>query len=459
MADFKVVKSEFNDALNTAAKAKESFSMAVVRTAAVNKKFQFSALGLWAATEAATAGALETDLRTMEAALDTLVTNLDDAGTEIEGTLTSSRDDIFSAVCASAAVPGTLRFTDGESAKTATTTAKTSNESVKTTADSIKDDCGKLENSGAIVAALDALSSECTTVDSKLSDLETALTTHRSNVDTFDGEYAGKLDAAKFITDAMVTKAQEATRANIGEGNFAQTSKNILKVGKNYLTLAGEIFKGEKLFDWAKKGGKGWRETFLKKLSEGTWGISSLGKRIKQFKNGEIDSIEMVFGQIHSNITDIKNMKGFGKRAVNDLKVIKSLKKTAAPNNIHMQCSEIIRTSKEVPHTKFGSGLKSIGRTVGYVGDVIDVIDTVGNAGKAFSETQGNFWNKAGAAAGQVVKGAAKIGVGKVIGAAVGACFGGPVGAVVGMAVGTALGTVADAAIDGFFGLFGVKSY
>ena len=45
MADFKVVKSEFNDALNTAAKAKESFSMAVVRTAAVNKKFQFSALG------------------------------------------------------------------------------------------------------------------------------------------------------------------------------------------------------------------------------------------------------------------------------------------------------------------------------------------------------------------------------------------------------------------------------
>ena len=66
---------------------------------------------------------------------------------------------------------------------------------------------------------------------------------------------------------------------------------------------------------------------------------------------------------------------------------------------------------------------------------------------------------KLGLQAGQVVKGAAKIGVGKVIGAAVGACFGGPVGAVVGMAVGTALGTVADAAIDGFFGLFGVKSY
>ena len=36
MADFKVMKSEFEEALNTGAKARESFSMAVVRTAAVN---------------------------------------------------------------------------------------------------------------------------------------------------------------------------------------------------------------------------------------------------------------------------------------------------------------------------------------------------------------------------------------------------------------------------------------
>lgn len=458
MADFKVVKSEFNEALNSAAKAKESFSMAVVRTAAVNKKFQFSALGGWAVAESVTAGALETDLRTMESALDNLVNTLESAGNEISGGLTSARDNVFSAVGGAAAQPDEITFTEGAAAANAASAAQQNNTDVKTAANTIKESCGKLDDGAAIISALDALSTDCTTTDTTLEKLETALNSLRITVNTFESNYAGKLDSSKFIDDSMRKEAEKATAANIGSGTYVMV-KNHLKMGKNYLTLAGEIFKGDKLFDWAKKGASGWREAFQKKLSEGTWGISSIGKRLKQFKNGEIGLGEVFYGQLKSNLDDIKGMKGLGKRAVNDLKVIDALKKTDAPNNIHMQCSEILRTSKEVPHTKFGSGLKSIGRVVGYAGDVLDVVDTLGNTGRAFNETQGGFWNKAGAAAGQFVKGVAKIGAGKAIGAAIGACFGGPVGAVVGMAAGAALGTVADAAIDGLFGLFGVKSY
>ena len=458
MADFKVVKSEFNDALNTAAKAKESFSMAVVRTAAVNKKFQFSALGGWAIAESATAGALEVDLRTMEAALDNLVTKLDSAGDEIEGTLTSSRDAIFTAVSASAAVPDTISFTSGETAKTATTTAISSNELVKTTADSIKGDCGKLENSGAIVAALEALSADCTTNDTTLTTLETALGTHRTNVDTFEGTYAGQLDSAEFITDDMVTSAQEATRANVGAGNFLKISKNVLKVGKNYLSEIGEIFKGEKLFSWTKgNGGVGWRETFAKKLSESTGGISRF--KFKDLIGKNWKGIKAVFKKnIHDQMDDnLKAIdKAFNKNNLKSLKNNVSFKKPTL-KGAKKGVSNFLDVADDTPVKAFGSGLKSVGRYVGYVGDVIDVVDTVGNAAKAFDETQGGFFNKAGAALGQVAKGAVKIGVGKAVGAAVGACFGGPVGAVVGMAVGTALGTFADAAVDTVFSWFGVK--
>lgn len=444
MADFKVMKSEFEEALNTGAKARESFSMAVVRTAAVNKKFQFSALGGWAIAEAVTAGGLEVDLRTMEAALDAMVKNYDDAGQEISGTLTTSRDAVFTSVGGSAANPDQVALAAGTSAATATQTARDDNTTVRDKADAIKDACGKLDDGGSIVSALDSLTSDCTTCDTTLTDLDTALATFRGDVDSFEGTYAGLLASDKFITPTMEQQARDDTAANVGAGNWAQISKNVLKVGKNYLSLAGEIFKGDKLFDWAvKNGGKGWRETFAKKLSEGTWGISKLN----------------IKDQLKANWNDFKGMKGLAGRAVTDLKAIKALKKTAAPDNIHAKCAEAIRKSKAVPHTKFGSGLKAAGRFLGYACDVIDVADTLGDAVTAFNDTQGGFGAKVGAAAGQVAKGIAKIGAGKAIGAAVGACFGGPVGAVVGMAAGAVLGTVADAAIDGLFGLFGVKTY
>lgn len=452
MADFRVKKSEFQAALQQGATAQASVCMARTRTAGVNKKFQFSALGAWAIAEAATAGNLEIELRMFEDGLKGFVTTLQDAGSEISGTLTVARDDVFSAVGASAQDGDTITCKSGTSARSSCDSADYDMGSLGLTASSISADCDGLENSGGITGALFDLQSKVSDKRGKINDLGQKIDGFENAVRTFESNYVGRLDASKFVTEDMRAAAIRATQANVGAGSWNRIAKNVTTVTKNYLSLIGECLKGDKTFEWV-KGKGGWRASLKSrlrtKLSEGTAGlivrdVDEFGHK-RPFLTGR--GKHAVKSQLRLNKEDIVN--GFRR---NGDDVVEAVGK---------DCGKILKLGKldtvmGFDKVKLGKGLKAIGRNLGYVGDALDVIDTFGKAGTAFNKSGGGLQGAA-AATGQVAKGVAKIGVGKLLGAGIGAVFGGPVGAVAGMAIGSVLTSWTDELIDWGFSQFGVE--
>lgn len=450
MSDFKVKKSSFQSAIQQGATAQASVCMARTRTAAVNKKFQLSALGAWAVAEASTAGNLECELRTFEDGLKGYVTTLEAAGSEISGSLTSARDAVFSAVGASAADADAISRKSGTSAASSCDTAYNDMESLRATASSISSDCSGLENSGGITSALSELEARALEKKKTVNDLGIKIDDFDDAVSKFEATYASKLDADKFVTEKMRSAALSATAANIGGDSWTRIGKNATKLSKNYLSLIGECLKGETTFAWA-KGKGGWRASFArqfrKKLSEGTAGlvrnVDEFGHTRPLFTGKGKHAVR---SQNRVTIDEIRN--GFFKKA-------DDAAEAAGKRGGALMASKGLDAAKGYSKVKIGKGLKAVGRGIGYIGDVIDIIDTGIKAGTAYNKSGGG-WQGVAAATGQVVKGVTKIGVGKLVGAAIGAAFGGPVGAVAGMAIGTVLTSWTDELIDQGFSKLGV---
>ena len=487
MSDFKVKKSKFESAVQKIVQSSKDFNAAMVRTAAVNKKFVTSIGGVWMAAEVETAGSLEIEERAMDTAMDTLKGKFKEAGSEIDGTLTSSRDSVFSSVGASASVPDQICLRESYNVPGKCDQVKSSEDQLKSKSDSIKSDVSSVpaEYTSGITSALDALNTACDDQKDQIQKLSEAFTKHKTAVQQFDSKYAGQLDPSQFMTDEMQQKAISDTSANIGTGNWLKTGR---KLAKNYLSVFGEMCQGGYIGDFIKKGQgfggnvKNFYATFHKKFGESTWGIANHDNLIKQIRSGNF-SLKNYVGSVvdgikkqHVNnwkdmfveyVTDDGKIKGGGLRGKNvansitELKTIAALKRgTGAGSTGDKALLKYIKShAKELPVGRFGSGLKALGRNLGYVGDVMDAVDTVGKASKAFNDAGGG-WNGVKAGAGQVIKGVVKFGVGKAIGAAIGTCFGGPAGAVVGMAIGGVVSSWADRGIDWAFSKFaGVKTY
>ena len=451
MSDFKISKQEFADAVTKSVQVSKNIEAAYTRAAAVNKKFTFSMGGAWMLAELNMAGSLETALRSMGAALDNMSQTYQSAADGLTGTLIPNRDQVFSSVGCGAQHTDIVSRYEGNEVQSGVDTAKSAVDDMKNNADSIITDCDQIEeDTSGITSALNDLKTEGDNEKNKLDAFQQAFTHFDSSVTAWDSQYAGKLDPSKFLTEEMITNAQNATADNFRSKNLPaglSDFKNYSKVAKNYLSFFGEVAKHPagnplSMVAWMKKnGGKGFVETFKGKLSEGTWGLSQ--RNVK--------------AQITKNWADAGALKKAStwKDAAYEAAFKHDLKVNAKPGNCNKALYAALDAADDAPRLKLGSGLKAVGRNLGYVGDVIDIMDTTGKAVDAWKNTSGPWYNKAGAAATQVLKGAVKIGLGKVVGAAIGTAFGGPAGAVVGMAVGSALSAGIDWGVDKLFGLVG----
>ena len=452
----KVQRKDYEDAANKIERASKDYAAAVARVAATNKKFQYSALGAWAIAQAEYAGGLELELRAVESGLENLSKNMKGVMPDING-LFSGRDDVFSVVGASANNVDTAAFQSGGAAGK-DLSAQHGVQDVKSKARAIFDACEGLEDSSEITNNLKDLQEECTVVNNNLIDLLACFNNYSNLVIDLNSE-SGLFGADKFVNDDMISQAQSATYDNIGTYGHI---KGGIKLYKNILSGFGEIMKGTGFRAW-----KTDKMTFLqeanKKFAESTQGIrpvgefatymkSNVGSLISRVRTGEKMTYTSYFKLMGNDFLKqhAKNwdeIKKGAKEFDSYLTRKADIAAIARENKLNTAATKNMLDSAVNPKQleTMGKGLKAGARYLGYAGDVLTGIDAVKDSwDKGFSKGD---WKQG---VGQIAKGVAKIGAGKIIGAAIGS-FGGPAGVVVGMAVGAAVGSLVDKGIDWAF--------
>ena len=464
----KVQRKDYEDAANKVERASKDYAAAVVRVTAVNNKFQYSAGGAWAVAQALVCGNLEEKLRAVKSGLENLSTNIKDTGSDINN-LFIARNDVFQKVNASANNVDTSAFQDGSVAEK-DLSAQSGVQDVRRKAQDIIDACEGLEHSNSITSSLKDLQAKCTSVDNSLIDLLGSFDSYKDLVSDLNDKSA-LFNPDKFITEDMVTQAHNDTSTNL---SFAHHWKGDLKLVKNYTSIIGESLQNcgknkfalgifEDFTPW-KTGTSGWKNLvgasigkYSRKLSEGTQGLDPLlaylrrTHKIQDFFGEDVFADSKSFlGQHKANLGDVSDgAKSIGSHIKSKVNLSNAASKGVAKAST---AEDIVQASSKVDWGTVGKGVKAAGRYAGYAGDAFTAYDAI----KA-SWDVGFSQGKVGQGIGQIAKGVAKIGAGKILGAVIGTAFGGPAGAVVGMAIGGVAGALVDKGIDWAFSQFGVK--
>lgn len=461
--ELKVQRKDYEEALSKVERASKDYADAVARVAATNKNFQTSANGAWAIAQAEFAGSLEQELRAVGSGLEDLTNKMQDIASNIDD-LFVARDDVFSVVDSSATNGDTSAFQSGL-VVIAGVDAQSGVQGVRGRAQDIIDACDGLDNAGGITDQLGNLQKKCNGLNGKFIDFLSKYHSYADLVSDLNSK-SSSFGADKFVSVDMIEQSYTATFDNIGVYGHI---KEGIKITKDFVTYFGESMKGRDFRPW-KTDQISVKAELSKKFLENTQGIelvsefdtymrsnvSSLISRVRTGEKSSYTSLLKLMGkdflkQHASNINEIKaGAKEFGSYSMRKAEI----EAFASENNVSVANAEkfLGKAANSDQLKLMGKGLKAGSRYLGYAGQALTVFDSV-KASYTEGFSQGDY--KQGA--GQLAKGACKIGTSIAMGAAIGTAFGGPVGTVVGIVVGGVLGAAADEGIDDVFSMFGIK--
>ena len=497
MSDFKFNKPAYETAAQKITNASKDLDAAAARVENVNKTFVKSAGGLWAAAELSLCGVYEVELRSVVAGMDNLATNVKKTGDDVVSNIFPARDSVFEAVGQSAQNRDDAALIGGGNAVSGQgIDAQFKVGDVRSACIKIINGCNGLDDSGGITAPISSLKDGmCSDCQSKIMDTQGAFGTYKSEVEGFEGSHKTTFDAVNFITPEMGAAAITGTLNNMGFKDVPSA----VSMFKTMLSDFGATFKGEKFIgwheedsNWVKANVKGetidgittyhydeatkrwvaktdwsrWDEVWKgakKKLGEKTQGLftwDSNGK-FNGLKNGGLKKWFDGFKKQHAK--NFSELTGPWADKIKYNNTVKSLEAAADAGQMTKYAASEAIDSLPTPKMNLkpsvvGKSMKAAGRYLGVVGTAMDLWDVGSDSVKAFQENGGGS-KGAQAAAGQVAKGAVKIGAGYVIGAVIGSAFGGPLGTVAGAVVGGLIQGAVSSAIDYVFAQNGVKNY
>lgn len=460
---FRFCPADFERAIDCVERAGADYSAAVARVGATNKKFQYSAGGLWAVAQGALAGPLECRLRAVGYGLDSLSGSVQSVCAVAAVEVLPARDAVFASVGAACARPEWVSLVGGDGVVSMADVAAGDVGGVSGGAQGVVDACEGLEGAGPVTEPLWALAAGCDAAAEALSALSSSFAAYVEAVGGLEG-MGSMFDAEAFVTEEMAAAGDVSS-----EWSGLDLLKGGLKVSKTFLSNVGGLMRGEPFVPWLGRGASasdlftsefwaGWRASARGGYISATQGLG-LGHALNRYV---WDSLEEYYGlsssvapvtflgTVKSNFLDVhsSNWREI-KAGANTLRLGFSNAKTKLASMVSGKgldaslADDVAEASFSAK--AFGKGLKAAGRYLGYAGDVITLGSSVNDAvEKGFSKgdiAQG---------LGQIVKGITKIGTGKVVGAVVGS-FGGPAGVAVGVVVGGIVGSLADQAVDTVF--------
>lgn len=436
---FEVRVDEFGDAATMMEQTTQDVNVTAARTGQINLSFLQSNDGFWSDAAGQQGALLENNLHIFFEALSTFSNRLQMAYSNMQREMQPKRDAMVAVVGAGAADANHLSWTMTDYTPRCTNLSS-SLESLQTATMQAENALSGLEDSADIASALSSLQTTLTDQIDKAEQLNLKMSEYQESIEYFERVYADIFDK-EFITERMITEAQEAMMATYNKSGIAQTRafhdfiKGTQLIGdtesKHWYTnfvifgmsggKAWSSFAGKTLAELGEKNGlftkglSGFKNDFFKKLGE-NFGLFDMS-------GGQANK---AFGQMTKGLAFDKKLLDLNKRFGN----YDDMLKAAGANSAKL--------------ANFGTKLKAGGRVLGWVGDAMEVFKIGSDATQAYMTEVGDESDKAAAAAVSVIGGTGKFVAGKVVGAAIGAAVGGPVGAAVGMVAGEAASALID---------------
>ena len=457
---FNASKSGVKDARNELNQLEQWVSACNDRCSDVNTSFAAIMAGSWADAEVSAAIQLQTYLLIYTQALEQTHTTYDDMITELDGTLSTARDAVLESVKASTGDADKLHFDDTGAVTSGVSNSETALENLNTQVGVAEGALSGLENSGAIAAALDALTQATTKEAEDIEKVRTTYDEYQQAVDDFEDEFASRLSAQEFISQPMLDSAAKTMTDQFEGSAIAGIVGTIGSFKSNFISPVKDTVEmfAKPLAELKPENAVALWNSMKKVFTKGGLShIRELGSSAKAlltnnegiiniFKKGTFKS-----GNFKKVLTDC--LGEWGKKFKADFRSwsrIINWTKNADDIDNAIDASRMV--SKGDKFLKIGrvsslddaadlastSGkiLKGGAKYLGFVGDFIELGTGLMDASKAYQTTVGDGAQKTAAAV--VTGGSAlvKFGAGKAVGAAIGTCLGGPLGAVAGIALG-----------------------
>ncbi|MGI6216405.1 MAG: hypothetical protein ACOYIK_02215 [Coriobacteriales bacterium] len=372
----------------------------------VNDNFFTVMLGAFSAAANATNICIENNLRIFVEALTNLHNNYESLIAEASGTLVSDRDAIL-AVVGGSGDSDYLYFDDGNSVIGDIGYARADVDKLQTGVQDALDSLAGLDTPGNIQTPLDALMSDIPNQFTKLDDLTDTFETFATAVSDFESNWSAALAEDKFITDDMLDKVEADMKDNYENIPAVEVFNFLKDTRKQIKNIEGKPAKViSALLDYS-------NTKFWGVINTDGPGVAGYLSYVARHPSEFADKWgEKMTGFLDPDAwkDDIKGFLG----ETDDIADGMSATKQAASQLDHF------------------SGI------VDKCGDVLEVAGIGIDTYEAFDTTQGDVYDKAGAAVSTAAFGIGHFAGSKAIGAAVGMCVGGPLGAIVGVAAGYA---------------------